>query len=98
MDVVQIEGEPFRLYVQSSSRAGVQFLVELDAFDFNGQCSCEDFSMRRIDDVRSGKESQCKHLRCAERWWAKMMMRRIKQELGKQGYQWRAKTLIRPQR
>jgi len=87
MDVVQIEGEPFRLYVQSSSREGIQFLVELDAFDFNGQCSCEDFSMRRIIDVREGKESQCKHIRICERWWAKMMMRRIKHELTKQGFQ-----------
>ena len=87
MDVVQIEGEPFRLYVQSSSRAGVQFLVELDALDFNGQCSCEDFGLRRISDVRAGKRSQCKHIRVAVDWWAEMMMRRIKQELGKQGYQ-----------
>lgn len=85
MDVIPIPGEPFRLYVQSSSREGIQFLVELDAFDFNGQCSCEDFALRRIVDVREGKESQCKHIRCGERWWAKMMMRRIKQELIKQG-------------
>jgi len=85
MDVIPIQGEPFRLYVQSSSREGIQFLVELDAFDFNGQCSCEDFALRRIPDVRSGKQSRCKHLRVAIDWWAEMMMRRIKQELIKQG-------------
>lgn len=85
MDVIPIHGEPFRLYVQSSSREGIQFLVELDAFDFNGQCSCEDFGLRRVKDVHAGKESRCKHLRVAIDWWAEMMMRRIKQELIKQG-------------
>lgn len=78
MDVEPIEGEPFRVYVQSSSRRGIKFLVDLDEFDFNGMCSCEDFSLRRVVEVREGKKSECKHIRVAKDWWCEMMMRRIK--------------------
>lgn len=84
MDVEPIPGEAFRLYVQSSSRRGIKFLVDLDEFDFNGMCSCEDFSLRRVVEVRDGKKSECKHIRIAKDWWAEMMMRRIKQQLQRQ--------------
>jgi len=84
MDVEPIVGEAFRVYVQSSSRRGIKFLVDLDEFDFNGMCSCEDFSLRRVIDVRAGKKSECKHIRIAKDWWALMMMRRIKDQLQRQ--------------
>lgn len=84
MDVELIPGEAFRVYVQSSSRQGLKFLVDWEAFDFNGQCSCEHFSMTLIKDVRAGREAQCKHIKCAERFLGRHFARRIKAELDKQ--------------
>lgn len=84
MDVELIPGEAFRVYVQSSSRQGIKFLVDWEAFDFNGQCSCENFSMTRIRDVRAGKRSQCKHIRQAAAYLGEHFARRIKAELDKQ--------------
>lgn len=84
MDVEPIPGEAFRVYVQSSSRREIKFLVDLDEFNFNGMCSCEDFSLRRVSDAREGKRSECKHIRIAKDWWADMMMRRIKKQLDEQ--------------
>lgn len=78
MDVEPITGEAFRCYVQSSSRQNVKFLVDLEEHDFNGACSCENFSLTRIREIHEGKRSQCKHIRVAWDWWAITMARKIK--------------------
>lgn len=74
---------PFRFHVTSSSRAnaGLKFLVELDAHNFNGACSCENFSMTRIRDVREGKLSRCKHIDVARAHFCDYMLKRLKKEM-----------------
>ena len=72
---------PFRIYVQSSSRENMKFLVDLEEYDFHGSCSCEDFSLRRVRDVQLGKESECKHLPIAKRFWYNFMVRKVSEKM-----------------
>ena len=81
MDAELIDGEPFRLYVQSSSRRQMRFLVDLESYNWNGECSCENFTMTRINDVRAGKRSRCKHLDVGWDTWAMEVAKRIKEKL-----------------
>jgi hypothetical protein len=37
---------PLRWHVDSHTRTGIKHLVELDAYDGNGRCSCENFTYR----------------------------------------------------
>jgi hypothetical protein len=44
--VLEIEGEPLRFHV--ASRSGHDpYLVDLEEYDFNGKCGCQDFEFRR---------------------------------------------------
>lgn len=74
---------PFRILVTSSSRAqtGLKFLVDLSEHNFNGACSCENFSLTRINEVRAGKRSQCKHIDVARDFFCDWMLKRLKQEM-----------------
>lgn len=83
MDVELIPGEAFRVYVQSSSRQGIKFLVDWESYDFNGECSCEHFCMTLIREVRKGKRVQCKHIKIASTHLGEYFARRIKAELSK---------------
>lgn len=42
----EIFDHPLRWWVASHTRRGKQYLVQLDSYDFNGECQCEDFAIR----------------------------------------------------
>ena len=56
---------PTRFLVRSRSRGTVQHLVDIAAFDGNGECSCEQFtySMRRTVEL-AHSSGQVARLRC----------------------------------
>lgn len=49
-----------------SSKPDQVHLVDLASFDFNGECSCEDFSCVKIKAIerreKRGPKTQCKHI------------------------------------
>lgn len=67
-----INGEQWRVMVDSHNRPGIQFLVDLSENDFSGQCSCEHFVVRCGPSYRNGKRgnaTRCKHIREARDAW-----------------------------
>ena len=60
--VEPIPGEPFRFHVQSRSRPGLKFLVDLEELDQNGICGCERFEFFMRPKLDKGERGQ--HLRC----------------------------------
>jgi hypothetical protein len=47
-----------RYVVDSRSRTGVQHVVELDLYQGNGGCSCEDFTFRLAPMLRDGMDDK----------------------------------------
>lgn len=60
---------PLRWLVPSASRPGESHLVELDAYNGNGKCSCADFTCRHEALARTGQggvaKTRCKHIKRA---------------------------------
>ena len=60
-----------RLYVRGSG--GIEYLVDLDEYDGNGWCGCQDFAMRRMPrlerGIRNVAQCRCKHIRLARRFF-----------------------------
>jgi hypothetical protein len=56
---------PLRYLVDSSSRRGVEHLVELDAYNGNGKCACENFQYRLEPLLKAGAKpsnaTRCHH-------------------------------------
>jgi hypothetical protein len=68
-----VPGEPMRFTVDSESRRGMKFLVDLQANGLAGWCSCEDYEARRAKVQREQPalrtaESRCKHIVAAREW------------------------------
>lgn len=68
-----------RVHVSSETRPEIEHLVELDAFDGLGRCSCEDFQFRSepLAAPREGGPGdrseglRCKHIVAAREWLAR---------------------------
>lgn len=74
MNVWPIEGEPRRFHVESDELGREPFLVDLDEYNGNGWCGCEDFEFRRQPLLERGAEpgtERCKHIECALRYQTK---------------------------
>lgn len=54
---------PLRFLVDSHSRGEIQHLVDLSAYELNGECSCEHFTHRLRKHLEKGAEPG-DHLRC----------------------------------
>lgn len=53
-----------RYFVSSTSKPDVENLVDLLALDCNGECSCEDFRMVKLPNLRrKDGPTQCKHIK-----------------------------------
>lgn len=68
-EVTPIEGERWSFHVHSRSRPGLRHRVDLEAYNWNGACDCEDFNFNREPDLRRGAAAhddwRCYHLRVA---------------------------------
>ena len=66
--VSPIEGELFRFHVRSRTR-GIQHLVDLEEYEWNGACSCEHFTLRfrrQLEDgAAPGNSRRCDHIKRA---------------------------------
>jgi hypothetical protein len=74
---VQRQDNILRYLVDSRTRVGVQHVVELDHYDGNGGCTCEDFSFRLEPMLKKGAvvppdakdpdALRCEHIKAARR-------------------------------
>lgn len=70
-----------RFFVQSETDPEVENLVDLTALNLNGECSCEDFRMVKMPNLKKGSGStQCKHLMAAREFFAYSALAMIKKE------------------
>jgi hypothetical protein len=63
-----------RYLVESRSRAGVTYVVELDLYELNGGCTCEHFNFRLepmlkkgVTDAKNTDALRCAHIVAARR-------------------------------
>lgn len=79
--VQPIEGEPLRFFV-ASRRPGVEhYLVDLEEYNFNGWCPCEDFEFRMKPSLERGAAPaptlRCWHIKQARRFFCETKMREV---------------------
>jgi len=65
-----IEGEPMRFHSPSISQPTMPHLIDLMAYDGNGECSCWSFRGEKRSNMLAGKPThtpltRCKHIRAA---------------------------------
>lgn len=59
---------PFRIFVSSESDPDAEYLVDLESYDWNGQCGCPHFELRLESKLAAGKpldNPRCKHIDAA---------------------------------
>jgi hypothetical protein len=82
--VTEIIGEWFRVHVKSRS-SNREHLVDLEEFDWNGQCDCEHFiyncGPKLMIGVKPSAKLRCWHIRAARDWWFEKMAPRMKTAL-----------------
>ena len=64
LTVTPLEREHFRFLVASRTVPGREYLVDLEAFAFNGACGCRRWEIACGPRLRRG-ESPCEALRCS---------------------------------
>lgn len=58
-----------RFWVRSEDKPDTKYLADLGALSGNGECTCEQFTMRLGPRVRKGESGlRCKHLESARNW------------------------------
>lgn len=62
-----VPGEDFRFHVTSKSRANLRHLVDLESYRWNGECSCEAFTMNHRKFLEAGGKAaditRCSHIK-----------------------------------
>lgn len=64
----RFHGERARWLVQSNSQPGVPVFVDMDEYDGNGWCACEDFQFRKQPQLEASVRAsdgtlQCRHIK-----------------------------------
>ena len=70
-EIIPIEGEPWRFYVESESEPEFPRLVDLEEYDGVGWCSCPHFTFRcqpNLERGDRGTELRCKHILAAREY------------------------------
>lgn len=78
---------PLRYMVASHTRKETQHLVELDAYDGNGSCTCEHFMFRlgpqlSKQGAQPGDANRCHHIKEARERFTNDLMALIKKKAG----------------
>lgn len=83
MKVAPIPGELFRFYVESRTRKWIEFrhLVDLEAYNGAGQCSCEHYQFSCEPKLARGRAPspalRCAHIRAARAYFRSTLLRRM---------------------
>jgi hypothetical protein len=81
--VSEIYGEPFRFHVASFSKMEMIYLVDLEANDLAGQCSCPNWAYRLGPKIAAGERPRCRHIRAARDYAFDSLVRRLQHEMSK---------------
>lgn len=76
-------GELLVYYVRSKSRPTHEHRVDLDSYNMNGECGCENFEFNMRGPLEAGQRGskyQCRHIIDALKFFAKEMLERISRE------------------
>jgi hypothetical protein len=77
--VEEIPGEPLRFLVHSRTAELKQYLVDLEEFDFNGQCGCDNFEYRFQPMLKKGAPAsdqlRCWHIRQSRQFFLELTLR-----------------------
>jgi hypothetical protein len=77
--VREIEGEPLRLLVPSRTHRNAEYLVDLEEYDFNGACVCQDFEMRHqpllVRGAKPDNQMRCWHILIARTYFLNRELR-----------------------
>lgn len=77
---------PTRFLVKSLSRPAERHLVDLSAHFGNGECSCEDFTMKKLKRLKMGEPMSsrtiCKHIEAATFHFCRKVTRNCRDESG----------------
>ena len=74
LSVFPIAGEWLCFTVRSRSRPRMEHRIELEAYNFNGFCSCENFEFHLNGKLKRGERDsigdryRCPHIRAARNW------------------------------
>jgi hypothetical protein len=84
-----LDGEMFRFHVWSRSRPDIAHLVDIEAFGFNGRCSCERFTFAYQASLEAGQLAceafRCPHIKRARSYFLDQFLPKIASALRKQG-------------
>lgn len=82
-DVRHDEYEPFTLRVQSRTSSGGNYRVCLNAYQWNGLCNCQDFTMRKQPELERGEPPserlRCWHIKRARAYYLDEVGRKLEQ-------------------
>lgn len=80
-----IPGEPMRMYIPSRSDSKMCYLVDLEEYDFNGACSCQDFQFNREKLLKNGAtpngETKCWHLKVGRESFLEKCLRMVAERM-----------------
>ena len=74
-----ITGEPLRFHVQSRTVENLKHLVDLEEYNFNGFCGCQDFDFRKrmIAERRNGERARCWHIEQARDFFINDILKKM---------------------
>lgn len=83
---VQVYDGPLRFLVRSRKRPEVKHLVQLDAYNFNGACGCENFCNPILRKLREGAppsdDTRCYHIKAARERLLDRFLREVSSHQG----------------
>lgn len=69
LQVTEIVGEPFRFLVTSRTSPGMQYLVDLQAHGWSGECACAFWHFSVGPKLHERPRGRCAHIRAAREAW-----------------------------
>lgn len=85
---IRVHDNPLRIWVPSETRRGREYLVQLDAYNNNGECQCEHFYNRCGPELKRGALPgtllRCNHIERARDFFIGEMLKLIAQRAAKQ--------------
>lgn len=87
-NVEPVQGDYFTYYVHSRSRPGEKWRVELEPFNWNGSCTCENFMFAHAPDLSrgvkpDGDSHRCYHIMAARSYFLEEVAPMIAKQLPK---------------
>lgn len=88
LQLTVIEGEHFRFHVSSESEPDLPHLVDLEPFNWNGQCDCTGFRVHHLKELQAAGwvnlNRRCRHIKFARDYVLDAILPKLRKEFRKQ--------------